>query len=234
MDDLVRRSVVTDETLTELISLLSHDLRGPLSSLVLHTGLLEGVDLSGDEKEDLAHVVAAGRELRDMLAMVADLGQFLSDRASLDAIPCDVASLVRESIASLPDGSPARVRLSESGVARVACDRSRVSRAVRELLTSALRFTPEDLPVDVRIEISPAAARVGVLDNGIRVPSSMHEMMFDLVGALEIRRSHREFSRGLGPVYAALTARAHGGSAGILQRGADERGNVLWIELPTF
>jgi signal transduction histidine kinase len=227
--------VASERRRAELLSLLAHDLKNPLSPLLICTQVLgralpadhaarRSVDIvkrSGDE------LGAAIEELSDAASI--ELGR-LSVQKNLAAV--DVAEMIAEAL----ETTRRRVqeRRLEVAVADdlppVVCDRHRVVRLLTDLLVRALRITPRGDVVTVRAEpCDDGATRISITDAGPAVPEAHRGVFFELpVDAVHHRATGQEFALSL--YVARGVVEAHGGAIEMDSEG--ERGSTVWLTLP--
>lgn len=102
-------------------------------------------------------------------------------------------------------------------------DRTLVSRAIDNLVENALRFSPSDGTVEVRL---CGDGTFEVVDQGPGVPTELRATVFDKY--VQVRTEHASHTnRGLGLTLVQLAARAHGGDAEVV--GAEGGGSVFRV-----
>ncbi len=226
---------MSSDTLTgKLLGLLAHDLRTPLSSVLLHLELLEGASgLTSDEREDLAYALGSARALTEMIDLAVDAVRGVEPVMEEH----DLVMIVRQA-AERPAGAEAAsgssVHVDAPDTLGVRCDHRLTLRAVRQMIGAARAVTPPDRTVNVRLSADTQRGRVEVVDEGVAIPAELREQLFDAAGAVAIRAEHGSLSRGIGPVFCRRVARAHGGEAGVnpIPEQPEARGNAFWIEVP--
>ena len=112
----------------------------------------------------------------------------------------------------------------------VQCDPSIIRRVLANLIGNAVDFSPEGVPVRVRVETSNGDVRVLVSDEGPGIPAAWHERIFDKFGQLQASRSHVKHSSGLGLTFCKLAISAHGGRIGV--ESEPGQGSTFWFQLP--
>ncbi|HZR95125.1 MAG TPA: PAS domain-containing sensor histidine kinase [Gaiellaceae bacterium] len=223
-----------DRLKDELISVVSHDLRTPLTSIM---GYLElAVDEADDALPDACrdYLAVARRNAERLHRLVEDLlfvSRVQSGRGALDLEPLDVGRLVRDAVENaLPAASSASIVLSsrcDSDVEAVV-DGHRVTEAVENLLSNALKFTPQGGRVDVRVVAEPDAVVIRVADTGVGVPPEDVEHLFDRF----FRASGTDGvpGAGLGLSIVKAIVDAHGGSVGVASEPGE--GTTFELRLP--
>jgi PAS domain S-box-containing protein len=202
-----------DRLKDELISVVSHDLRTPLTSIM---GYLELAYEEQDEESRREYLGVAQRNATRLHRLVDDLlfvSRVESGRAGLELEEHDVCRLVRDAVENaLPTASTRRVSLDSvcdpGGEAIV--DAHRVSEAVENLISNALKFTPPNGRVDVRVVVEGATLAIRVSDTGIGVREEDLGHLFDRFFRTE--NAEAVPGAGLGLSIVKAIADAHGGT----------------------
>jgi PAS domain S-box-containing protein len=220
-----------DRLKDELISVVSHDLRTPLTSIMGYLELAYEEDDPDDRRE---YLVVAQRNATRLHRLVDDLlfvSRVESGRAGLELEKHDVARLVRDAVENaLPTASSRQISLSSSCDAggEAIVDAHRVSEAVENLLSNALKFTPPQGRVDVRVIAADDVVAIRVSDTGIGIRSEDIVHLFDRF--FRTQNAETVPGAGLGLSIVKAIADAHGGSIEVESRpGA---GTAFELRLP--
>jgi signal transduction histidine kinase len=226
MGDSLRRLF---DTRRELVAWASHDLRTPLANM---QAMLEAVE-DGLATQD-EYLPALRDQVRALSQLVDDL--FELARIDADALTLELRDLpVEPVVTSSLRGVAAEARLRgvrlEADVrdgltARFAPDK--VERVLMNLLTNALRHTPNDGSVAVRVEPRPGEVRVAVEDTGDGLAPGAQERMFERFWKAD--RSRTSQGTGLGLAISRGLVEAHGGR--IWAEDREEGGARVCFTLP--
>jgi two-component system, OmpR family, sensor kinase len=193
----------------QLAAMVAHEVRNPL-------GILRAqIELLG---ERLAGAGPRERErLDDMLAEVDRLGRLttefldLAREAPLELAPCDLAALVKDTVAQVQTSAPDRridVRVEAApapAATTVAVDAARIRQVILNLVGNALAVGGPDVAVSVTVARKNGEVRVTVADDGPGVPADLRTQLFEpFVTA-------RPGGSGLGLAIARRIAERHGG-----------------------
>jgi two-component system, chemotaxis family, sensor kinase Cph1 len=197
----------------QLLAMVSHDLKNPLHSLMLQTGLFKRL-LGDDAASRVAPVLAVmERALERMNRLVADLlsiSKLESGAMSLEIEDHQAADILRDICHILqPIAREKNVELevgNTSGIAR--CDRDRILQVLSNLVGNAVKFTPAGGVVTMSTEATPREIRFVVRDTGSGIPVEHLESVFDRFW--QARRTER-LGTGLGLAIAKGIVEAHGG-----------------------
>jgi signal transduction histidine kinase len=198
------------DTRRELVAWASHDLRTPLSNM---QAMLEALEDGLARPED--YVPALREQVRVLSQLVDDLFELARIDAgalTLELRRLPVAPVVSVSLRGVEAEARLRhVRLAaevgEDVEARFAPEK--VERVLMNLLTNALRHTPGDGSVAVRVEEFPDEVRVAVEDTGEGLDAEARRRMFERFWRADRSRSAR--GAGLGLAIARGLVEAHGG-----------------------
>jgi two-component system OmpR family sensor kinase len=242
----LRRNMVAD---------VAHELRTPLSVL---QGNLRAI-LDGVYPLEQAEIAALYDETRLLSRLVDDLHELAQAEAGqlhLDLRPTDVVEVVQITLANLAVAAEAKgVRLTTDlayGLPPVLVDPDRLAQIMRNLLSNALRHTPEGGQITVsatyneRCEFNEAAVRFVVADTGEGIPPDDLAHIFDRFWRADRSRARETVGpsippqardgassgrgSGLGLAIARHLVRAHGGEMGVESEVG--QGSRFWFTLP--
>ena len=198
---------------TQLVAWASHDLRTPLANMQAMLEALED-ELAPPDR----YLPALQEQVRTLGALVEDLFELARIDAgalTLELREARLAGVVEACLRGLEaEAAARRVRLTADldSAVTVRCAPDKVERVLFNLLTNALRHTPADGSVAVRVDPSPAEVRVMVEDTGTGLEPNTERRMFDRFWRGDrARSSTRGGGAGLGLEIARGLVEAHGG-----------------------
>jgi signal transduction histidine kinase len=190
----------------DLVSIICHDLKDPLASIVMGAGFLKKtIAAEGEEGPSARKVIDAIARSADRMSQVIgdfhDLSKLQMGTLEIDARPCDVVAVLRA--ATGPWARQASDRSIELAFEApdepvlAQCDRGRLVQIVGKLAHNAVKFTPPGGRVTVRIADpeEERTVRVSVSDTGRGIPPEIVGEIFD--HPANARRTPRE-GPGLG------------------------------------
>lgn len=198
----------------DFIRALSHDLRNPLTVISGQAQWLERHFAQQDLPRGMRAAQAIRLSSRQIAAMVDDLLESVrleSGQMALQRRQVDLAGLVAD-IAGRIGTRDDRVRLRVEcprEVPPVWADPAHVERAVVNLVTNALKYSPPEKPVQVRVEPGDGEAVVSVIDRGIGIPPEDLPYLFERF--YRARSGRQAEGLGLGLYITRLIVTAHGG-----------------------
>lgn len=217
----------------DLVSIVCHDLKDPLASIVMGAGFLRKT-IATDDGASRRVVDAICRSANRMSQVVSDfhdLAKLEAGTLALDCRSCDVVAALRAVVAALEvEAQERRLSLTMEASAPTMlakCDRMRLMQIVSKLLSNALRFTPPEGRVVLRLADEDGLVRISVTDTGRGIPAEQLCSVFDY-GA-NARRSPRD-GPGLGlPIVRGLVE-LHSGKVAVESRVGE--GSTFAFMLP--
>jgi signal transduction histidine kinase len=234
-DSLRDRQALADERATaelreQFIAVLGHDLRNPLSAIMMSAGFLLALPQEPRQKTVLERIQGSGERMSRLIDDILDFARGrLGGGMPLDPERVDVAGLVGEVVDEIAGAHPGRaVRIAPSGAGTAWLDRSRIAQMLSNLVANAVEHGPPDEPVDVTVTGHADRVVLAVHNRGDPIPPEVAARLFE-----PYVRANRKGPRpglGLGLYIAAEIARAHGGS--IRAESTAEDGTTFTVELP--
>jgi signal transduction histidine kinase len=216
----------------DLVSKLTHEVRGPVSTLrgLVGTTLAHYDRLSDDERREFLHLIK--HEADRLERTVEQVGLALKlDAGSLgfDIRSQDLGEIVRETALAADTGDhPLDVDAVESIEAPV--DGLLIVSIVRQLIDNAVAFSPPDSPITIGVRREGDDAVIEVRDRGPGIPPEKHEAVFERFADWRPPDYEDRPGAGLGLFISRAVARGHGGEASIADAPAG--GTMLLVRLP--
>jgi PAS domain S-box-containing protein len=175
------RLAAADEAKTIALQAVSHDIRTPLAAILGLAVTLEGraYEMNADEVRDLSsRIVQNSRRLDRIVTDLLDLDRLQRGGLVPRLEALDLGALVRDLVTRADVVTERRLQLDTSPV-HVRADPTMVERIVENLLTNAMKHTPGDSRIWVRVERSDAGALITVEDDGPGVPRQLRDRIFE-------------------------------------------------------
>jgi signal transduction histidine kinase len=191
-NELLRRQHIQLEQASALksqfLANMSHEFRTPLNAILGYTSmLLQGVaggDMAPGQKRNLSRVDSNARHLMALINDILDISRIEAGKMPLHATEFKLADLIGEVMAEV-EPIIARTKLKvETDVAptasKLVADRQKVKQIVLNLLTNALKFTPEgSVSLVARYRSVSDEVSVAVVDTGIGIAPADQEKVFE-------------------------------------------------------
>jgi signal transduction histidine kinase len=197
----------------DLLRVVSHDLRAPLTAIVGQAQLLGGRLEAGSWAAQRAEaVLRAARRMSTMIDDLLEAARLQARRPELALEAVELRPFLVELLARMAGTLDcARVDLElPAGRAAARADRARLERVVVNLLSNALRYAPPPSRVQVRVATSGPSARIAVVDHGPGIAPEDRAHLFERY--YRGRASAGTEGFGLGLHGARILVQAHGGS----------------------
>ena len=208
-----------EELKSDMISLMSHELRTPLTSINGFAELLTADDQLPEQAKEFVTIIAneAQRLSRMINTFLAVTQLQRKDKQEVQKIPLRLDEVVRETIMSLqPIAKKRRIRLVDQPTQRlppVAADKSLISQAVRNLVSNAIKYSPERTTVTVSTALEAEAVRVSVEDRGYGIPDEAKDRVWEkFYRVVREGQEKDEESTGLGLSFVRQVVEQHGGT----------------------
>jgi two-component system sensor histidine kinase KdpD len=227
--DALRRS---DAVKTTVLRAVSHDLRSPLTAIrVAGSTLRRSIDdLPPADRDALLETVSNEAERLDRIVTdLLDLSRLEAGAAQPQRVITPLDALLGKALADVgPAGERVEVSLPED-VALVDVDAAQIERVLVNLLDNALRFSPEDERVLVRVTTTRKETLVRIVDRGPGIGENDLETIFEAFHSGATDGAHR--GAGLGLTIARGFAAANGGR--IWAESRPGQGATFVLALPT-
>jgi signal transduction histidine kinase len=208
-----------DQLRSDMISLMSHELRTPLTSINGFAELLTTDDeLSEQSKEFVTIISNESQRLSRMINTFLEVTKLQrKDRQEVLKIPLRLDEVVKETIAGLQKvAKKRRIRLVEQPTQRlppVAADKSMITQAIRNLVSNAIKYSPERTTVTVSTALEAEAVRLCVEDRGYGIPVEARDRVWEkFYRVVRDDQEKDEESTGLGLSFVREVVEQHGGT----------------------
>lgn len=223
--------LVDSRSKDELIGMLAHELRNPLSPVAT---TLQIIAMTGRaEPEQIAMMQRQVQEMIRLVDGLLDLSRIVLGKLDVQPAPTDLAEVVAravETVTPLFDHhSDLELRVRRGVFVRG--DLARLTQVVANLLHNAIKFSPRDAPIVVSVERVHDRGRVEVSDHGQGMSEEMLEHMFEAFAQQPQSFERPRGGLGIGLSVARGIVELHGGTI----RGASPgigKGSVFSVEIP--
>jgi len=223
-----RRALATRE---ELMGVVAHDLRNPLSAITMKASLMrKGADSSSIRQQAQSIENVAWR-MEHLIKSMLDVATIEARTFSVVPVPCTIEDLLRETMEMFANlATSKQVRLEQMvktpGLA-VEADHERVLQVFSNLVGNALKFTPQGGCVTIAAEPQGAMVRFAVLDTGPGIAPEHLPRIFDRFWKKDTSGTK---GTGLGLFIAKGIVDAHGGRIWVESRIGE--GTAFYFTLP--
>jgi signal transduction histidine kinase len=226
------RATAVMEGRAEIASIVAHDVRGPAGTIRSVAGSLRtSYDRLGDSQR-LEFVGMIEQESLRLLRVADQMSLGLkADAGTLQfsMVQRDVEGPVLQGLHDAETGQR-EVRIDADHDVRAPIDPRWIAEATRQAVENALKFSPDETPITVRVHTEGKEAVIEVEDEGPGVPPEVRDVVFQKFARWRPAGYEDVAGSGLGLFVIRAIAQAHGGDASITSRG--NTGTILRMSLP--
>ena len=198
IEDKSRQLEIASRHKSEFLANMSHELRTPLNAIIGFSEVLSERmfgDLNEKQEEYLKDIHASGQHLLSLIndildlskieagKMDLDLSKIEAGRMELEPTEFDLRGVVENALALIRERAQRRgIRLErtiDKDVGSIRADERKVKQVLLNLLSNALKFTPEGGEIRVRAELRNGMAQISVTDTGVGIAPEDQEAVFE-------------------------------------------------------
>lgn len=233
----VRRLEELDQTKTDFVSTVSHELRTPITNIVGYTEMLEdgaGGDLTTTQRDFLGRVSRNSGRLLLLIEDLLTLSRIESSAMELQLVGCDLTTVVSDAYDTVRASLSRRaleVRLEvPHEPVEMEADPRQLERLLVNLLTNAVKFTPDGGTITVRLDAEDDTVHLTVSDDGVGIPEAEQSRLFTRFFRSSTATAQAIQGTGLGLTIVKTIVTLHRGQVDITS--SPGRGTVVSVSLP--
>ncbi len=226
-----RRSAVLElnQTKSDLIAMLAHDFRGPLTSIVGFAELTGEVGAVNEEqREFLDTIKRSAVQLSELATDTLTLSRLERNEVTLQLGDVDLGALAASIAAQYADRSSLNVEVA--GDPHVTGDDERLRQVLANLIDNAIKYSPGAQPPLVTIEGREDDVVIAVTDHGIGIPAGEVSRVFDRFSRASNARRMRISGTGFGLFLTKQLVQLHGGTIAV--ESQENKGSRFIVTLP--
>jgi signal transduction histidine kinase len=240
---LQKRFVETHEKLklermkNEFISTVSHELRTPLTTMQGMLGLMKG-NIGGELSSKTLRMVNTayenGIQLDQLINNMLAVQKLEGSGLAFNMVACDMVPLLKQAVEDIAPYSRKKqvsvqlAKLPKSAVAVV--DQDHFLLAMNSILSNAIKFSPTDEMVGIKLIKKENLFRISVLDNGEGIPKQFHDRLFDKFTQSNSSDTRKHGGVGIGLALCKMIVEKMGGQ--ISFENGKKLGTVFYLDLP--
>jgi PAS domain S-box-containing protein len=241
---LYRRAQEANRAKDEFLATLSHELRTPLTPIIGWVHMMSTGQLSADDiTHGLAVIGKNSQSLSRLINDLLDMSAILSGKMRIDTLPVPLESVVKEAIETVrPQAAKQKITIELAPCENmsevvVSGDRTRLVQVFWNLLTNAVKFSPQESRVRVVCEIDGAAtdgavaARVRVEDEGEGIKPEFIPHVFERFRQQDMSTTKMHGGLGIGLALVKSFVEAHGGTV-FAESAGEGLGSHFTVTLP--
>lgn len=231
-----RRLREVDELKTEFVAMVAHDLRSPMATITGFAEILRNHWArlpQSDREEFLDTIVRQVTGLADFVEDVLNVARIEAGEFSYDVRPFDLGALLDRTVEEIRAAHPsAQIDVSiPPGLPEALADERRNWQILTNLVSNAVKFSPEGAPVSISVVVRPGQLEVAVRDNGPGIAPHDLDKLFRKFSRIEPAEGQRGTKgAGLGLYMCKAMVEAQGGT--IRVESTPGRGSTFAYTLP--
>lgn len=232
------RLVALDQNKDDFISMVSHQLRTPLTSIKGYASMLldgdGGMPLNKSEQRFVQQILFSSQQMVAMIGDLLNLSRLNSGHFDMQRTPTDIVALVRDQIHQLKhiaDQKEITIDFDyDKGMPLVTIDKDKMQQVVMNFIDNAVHYTPPKGEVVVNLSLSKRSLDLKVSDSGIGVPKSDQSKLFSRYFRANNAKKYRPSGTGIGLYMAKKVIISHGGA--VIFRANPKGGSTFGFSLP--
>ncbi len=215
---------------TQMLRVVAHDLRNPIGAMTSIAHLMLDEEPRSDNDRMLLDLLKTSGE--NSLELVNDLLLMHTRTEELTKEPVDMYQLLQYCVELLHfKAKEKRQHISLTAVhVIVHVNREKIWRVISNLITNAIKFSPNGARISVLLEVKTGKVQIRVKDEGIGIPEDIKDNIFDMFTVSRRPGTAGEQSFGLGLSISRQIVEAHDGV--IWYESTPGDGSIFFVELP--
>jgi signal transduction histidine kinase/ActR/RegA family two-component response regulator len=225
-----------DRLKDEFLATVSHELRTPLSAILGWAAMLNMGELEESSTRNGLQVIERNAKAQaEIIGDILDMSSIITGKLRIDARPVELSGVVQSAVNTLQLAAKAKhitVSIELDGEAGFAAgDPDRLQQIVWNLVANAIKFTPDDGKVEVRLKRVDSSVELRVSDNGIGISREFLPHVFERFRQADSSTTRQHSGLGLGLAIVRHLVELHGGTVSAESQGPG-RGSVFTVLLP--
>ncbi|MGD9683350.1 MAG: ATP-binding protein [Candidatus Obscuribacterales bacterium] len=222
----------------DFMSMISHDLRSPLTSIIGGlTILASGIkgELPPAMNEEAEAAIASAQKLVAFINDLLDYQKLDEGKMPLELSDHEIGAMLREAskiVRPLAISRSIEIEAPLQSTDPVHCDRNKIVQVIINLLSNAIKFSPAGSSIKIQVSSSSTVIKVSIDNQGEPIPEDYRCRIFE---PFEQTPASRHQGTGLGLAICKMIVEAHEGSIGLEDVKSEDRsgqaGTRFWFEL---
>lgn len=226
-----------DKAKDEFVSLASHQLRTPLTSIKGYLSMvLEGDTgkINTQQRQVLEQAFASSERMVHLIGDFLSVSRLQTNKFTIELSPTDLNRVIEQMVASVhPIAAERKVKLSFDGVVskrHILLDSAKIQQVIMNYLDNAIYYSRPGGKVTVTLDYLDKEAVLKVNDDGIGIPKSEQEALFTKFYRAQNARKKRPDGTGVGLYLVKKIVTSHGGS--VIFTSKEGKGSTFGFRIP--
>ncbi|MEM8831613.1 MAG: PAS domain S-box protein [Cyanobacteria bacterium P01_G01_bin.19] len=230
--DLTKANQIKDE----FLAIVSHELRTPLNPILGWSQLLAAGRLDAEKQSMGMEIIERNAKLQaQLIDDLLDVSRILRGKLSLKVTLVNLESVIKSALATVQLAADAKsIQITTefaADIRQVSGDAGRLQQIVWNLVSNAIKFTPEGGRVTVKLEQVDNQAQIQVKDTGQGIDPEFLPYVFDRFRQAESSTTRKYGGLGLGLAIVRYLTELHGGTVAVTSQG-EGQGSSFSVKLP--
>ncbi len=220
----------------EFLATVSHELRTPLTSIMGWAGMLNQGHLEAGMARDALEIIERNAKAQaEIIDDILDVSRIITGKFHIDSEPVDLVPIIQSAVDNVRPAAAAKsiamtVTLDKAA-GLVAGDHDRLQQIIWNLVSNAIKFTPQDGRIEILLAQADSQLEFRVSDNGIGIDSQFLPFVFERFRQADSSSTRTHGGLGLGLAIVRHLVELHGGTVSAESAGAG-LGAAFTVRLP--
>jgi PAS domain S-box-containing protein len=223
-----------EERKDDFISVASHELRTPITSIKIFNQILEQRLKSGKDKKLLEHVEKMDVQINKLSVLISDLldlARIRSGKFKFRKELLSIDDLIKETVVSLAEAETKQTIIVKGQVMKkVQADRYRIGQVLINLISNAIKYSPNSDRIVVQSKQDTEKVTVSVTDFGIGIPKKAQDKIFERFFRVEGKEEKTYPGFGIGLYVSSEIVKRHNGK--IWVESEKGKGSTFYFTIP--
>ncbi|OGC68738.1 hypothetical protein A2415_02185 [candidate division WWE3 bacterium RIFOXYC1_FULL_39_7] len=228
----------TDRMKTEFISLASHQLRTPLSTIKWYLEMLMDGDagkMNKEQHEFITYINKANERMIELVNSLLNVSKIESGKLAIDPAPTDIVGVIDEIVTEMERRIKEKklnftLNISKEVPNSIDLDQKLVRQVIANILTNSVKYTPDFGSVNLDLYTDKDQLVFKVTDNGYGIPAKDQQKIYTKFHRGENIAKLDNDGTGLGLYLVRSIVEASGGK--IWFESEENKGTTFWVSLP--
>jgi K+-sensing histidine kinase KdpD len=222
------------ESIAEFVSVVSHDLKNPLASIKAYSQLAKKILLEKDDKKTAQLVEKIDKQAdraTKLISELLDIQRLSNQDIQLSKKLFSIDRLVKETVYEYQQTiSTHTIKVDVKTKTKVMADKERIRRVLLNLLTNAVKYSPNASSVIVLAKKDKKNVTICIQDFGVGIPVAKHKFLFDQYFRVKEDDMQQAQGYGLGLPIVKKIVEAHNGK--VWFKSQKDKGSIFFFSLP--
>jgi signal transduction histidine kinase len=226
-----------DRSKTEFVSLASHQLRTPLSTIGWYAEMLLAGDagkITAEQTRYVEEIYQSNRRMAELVGSLLNVSRIELGTFSVEPEPTDLVKLAQNIVKGLePQIFARKINFREnygSNIPVMNVDPKLMGMVIENLASNAIKYTPEEGSVTLQLKHQAHGTQIIVADDGLGIPSGQQDKIFSKLFRADNVKTHDTEGTGLGLYLVKSVVDYSGGT--IRFKSKENKGTTFYVSIP--